>query len=124
MDNNVFQGCSEVVFTKDGVFVKGIGCENITNFFKGFVKLKCGFPHHFLVMPSLRNSLRLLHEEILLAAVIGLLEHVEGKLRSYESSKLRSYLLLSGDIESNPGPPRYNLMIYFCVHYISFPELR
>ena len=58
MDHYVFQGCSEVVFTKDGVFVKGIGCENITNFFKGFVKLKCGSPHNFLVMPSLRNSLR------------------------------------------------------------------
>ena len=121
MDNNVFQGCSEVVFTKDGVFVKGIGCENITNFFKGFVKLKFGSPHHFLVMPSLRNSLRLLHEEILLAAVIGLLEHVEGKLRSYESSKLRSYLLLSGDIESNPGPPRYAFNdIFLCsLHFFS-----
>jgi hypothetical protein len=102
MENNVFQGYSQVVF------VKGIGCENIKIFFQGFVKLKCGSPHHCLVElePFLRNSLLLLHEETLLAAVIGLLQHVEGKLRSCESSKPRSDLLLSGDIESNPGPPR------------------
>ena len=35
MDTIVIQGHNVVVFTEDGVFVRRIGCENITNFPNG-----------------------------------------------------------------------------------------
>ena len=54
MDTNVVQGHNVVVFTEDGVFVRRIGCENITNFPNGIdisgkfsrIDLNVIFLHH------------------------------------------------------------------------------